>query len=46
MLYDAYVMGMRSLLHINIVSFYGFFYKVLDLYRSDEGLANGLKLVT
>jgi len=25
MLYEAYVMGMRSLLHINIVSFLWFF---------------------
>jgi len=45
MLYDAFVMGMRSLLHINTVSFlfYCFFFY---LYTSDEGLANGPKLVT
>ena len=46
MFYDISVTGTRSLSHINIYGFLRFFARVLTLYRSDDGLANGLKLVT
>ena len=39
-------MGMRSNLHKHIRFLYGFFIKLRALNRSDNGLADGLELVT
>ena len=39
-------MGTRCLYHVNMLGFVRFFARLLTIYRSDDGLANGPKPLT